>query len=144
MEARLGRLNEAFKLGGLLEHGPTTGAVREDALRQLLVEFVPAEFRTTTGFVIDAAGSISPQFDIVLAPTSGLPSVGLLDNEKLVPIEATLATIEVKSGLSRDVEGQLRRQHDTFRGISPVVVGPPTCSCHTWWYRCMCSLTATR
>lgn len=80
-----------------LGHGGEIGRAREQALRDLLRSFLPPSLGVTTGFVIDAHCGKSRQQDIIVHfadyharfEVEGIP---------LVPIEAVIAVLEVKSG----------------------------------------------
>lgn len=80
----------------MLGHGGEIGRAREQALRDLLGSFLPPALAISTGFVIDAHGGRSRQLDIIVhfADYHAVFNVG---GVPLVPVEAVIAVLEVKS-----------------------------------------------
>lgn len=99
LESFVEQTEARLKAAVLLGHGGEIGRAREQALRDLLGSFLPPSLGVTTGFVIDAHGGKSLQQDIIVHfadyharfELAGIP---------LVPIEAVIAVIEVKSDAS--------------------------------------------
>jgi len=91
----------AFRRGDQFAQMGDRGDVREERLTKFLVEQLPGRYSVTSGEIIDAAGNRSGQTDIIIydgANTRPLVSSG---NVAIVPAEAVLATIEVKSKLTK-------------------------------------------
>lgn len=99
LESFVTQTTERLRVAMLLGHGGEIGRAREQALRDLLRSFLPPALGVTTGFVIDAHGGRSRQVDIIIhfADYHAVFSVGGIP---LVPVEAVIAVIEVKSDAS--------------------------------------------
>jgi hypothetical protein len=57
---------------------------------------------TCTGIIVDSSGGSSLQIDIIMYDKTLIPSLMFTGEEGIVPIESVLATVEVKSTLTRD------------------------------------------
>lgn len=96
LESFVEQTEARLKAAILIGHGGEVGRAREQALRDLLRSFLPPSLGVTTGFVIDAHGGQSRQQDIIVHfadyharfDLGGIP---------LVPVEAVIAVLEVKS-----------------------------------------------
>lgn len=84
-----------------ISHRGTKGRLRELFVQDLLKPHLPAGLRVSTGIVVDHRGMQSGQEDIVVFDTSVMPPVLEQGEVVFVPIEATLAVIEVKSVLDQ-------------------------------------------
>ena len=83
-------------------HG--TGDIRaagnevELTIREYLRRMLPPRYYVTTGHLIDQAGNISPQLDIIVADNLSLPSLmTTVDGTEYIPITSALAIGEIKS-----------------------------------------------
>ena len=83
-----------------LEHRGVLGAVREVLIADLLRPLVPPSVGVATGVVISPDDQQSRQQDIILFDPSVLPPLLYEQGPAVVPVEAALATIEVKSRLT--------------------------------------------
>lgn len=90
---------EQVKIATILQHPGETGRAREQALTALFRSFLPPSLGITTGFVIDALGGMSKQMDIVIH-FADYHAVFKVNEIPLVPVEAVIAVIEVKSDVS--------------------------------------------
>lgn len=86
---------------GVLEHGTMIGSVREFITRRVLQSFLPPVTHFGAGKVIDSVGNDSRQVDVILfdGRFPHFSSHGMLG---LYPVEGVLATVEIKSGLTKD------------------------------------------
>jgi len=88
-----------FKASGNYHHSVLKGRAREIFITNLLKPFLQPEIGICTGVVIDSLNNHSKQIDIIIYNKAVVPSFLLNENEGVIPIEAVLATIEVKSVL---------------------------------------------
>jgi len=96
LESFVEQTESRLKIALMLEHSGEIGRAREQALRDLLRTFLPPSLGVTTGFVIDAHGGKSLQQDIIVHFTDYHARFEL-GGVSLVPIEAVIAVLEVKS-----------------------------------------------
>lgn len=90
---------ERLSVASLLEHPGEVGRARENALRDHLRSFLPPSLGVSTGFVIDALGGRSKQMDVIIH-FADYHAVFNVNDVPLVPIEAVIAVIEIKSDAS--------------------------------------------
>ena len=102
-------------------HG--TGDIRaagnevEIAVRDYLRRMLPPRWYVTSGHLIDPAGKISPQLDVIIADNFNLPSLlTTKDGTEYIPITSTLAIGEVKSAY-RHSEHPYERFSEVLQGI---------------------------
>lgn len=96
LESFVEQTEARLKAAILLGHGGEVGRAREQALRDLLRSFLPPSLGVTTGFVIDARGGKSRQQDIIVH-FADYHARFELEGIPLVPIEAVIAVLEIKS-----------------------------------------------
>lgn len=97
-----------------VNHRPTKGDFRENILKDFLKKYLPENFGICKGIVIDVDGNQSNQQDILIYDKSFTPRFLHTDDENVLPIESILATIEVKSTLTRE---ELRKALDNIKSI---------------------------
>lgn len=85
-----------------LPHAGFRGRVREIFVRNLLTPFLSPNVGTCTGVVVDSEGGCSRQVDVIVYDRNLIPSLMFTGEEGIVPIESVLATVEVKSRLTKD------------------------------------------
>lgn len=114
LESFVTQTTERLRVAMLLGHSGEIGRAREQALRDLLRSFLPPSLGVTTGFVIDAHGGRSRQVDIIIhfADYHAVFTVGGIP---LVPVEAVIAVIEVKSNAAST--GVLRDCYDNLATV---------------------------
>lgn len=83
-------------------HSGLKGRAREIFARDLLTPFLSPNIGACTGIVVDSSGGTSNQIDIIIYDKTLIPSLMFTGEEGIVPIESVLATVEVKSHLTRD------------------------------------------
>jgi hypothetical protein len=76
------------------------GEAREDALRDFFCKRLPTGFAVVKGEVVDLNGGVSPQLDIMFYDQSADFALNA-EHTKILPAEALLASIEVKSKLNK-------------------------------------------
>lgn len=75
------------------------GRAREIFISDLLVPFLDRSFGVCSGIIIDSKDEHSNQIDVIVYDSKIVPPVMLTAGEGIIPYEAVLATIEVKSKL---------------------------------------------
>jgi hypothetical protein len=96
-----------FEDAGAFATGIDVGETREQGLARFLSDRLPSKYKVARGEVIDAGGAQSGQTDILIYDgSSTAPVLTGANGLVLLPAEALLASIEVKSNLSRE---ELRR-----------------------------------
>lgn len=88
-----------FKRAQLANHSVLRGGVREEAVRLLLNERLPRQYRVVTGEVVDRNDQYSAQADAIVIDQARNP-VFREGDSVLVPAEALLGMIEIKSKLT--------------------------------------------
>ena len=122
VRARLQMLKMLEKESDELDHHGTRGSLREEYLAKLLSELMPIGKTVASGFVVDLAGKISPQLDLIAAAADFLPPLVLGAGTSLVPIEAALAVLVVRRGFGLVGEGSSASfdlGDDLFGGLGP-------------------------
>jgi len=91
-----------FELAARFKHKGLRGSSREQMVAQFLADQLPARFGVTSGEAIDAGGRRSGQLDIVVYDRQATAPLLRRDGGDLLPAEALLAVIEVKSVLTQN------------------------------------------
>lgn len=107
---RANSLLRAIESASLVDHGPTIGAIREEAIISALKQVIPNAFDISQGFVVDAWGEITPQIDLIVIQRGTLSPLLLTSNSAIVPVELFRFGIEVKSRITRDTFSQVMEQ----------------------------------
>lgn len=103
---------ERLQVASLLQHGGEVGRAREEALRDHLRSFLPPSLGVSTGFVIDALGGRSRQIDVIIH-FADYHAVFKVNGIPLVPVEAVIAVIEVKSDA-----GSTKVLHESYDNLA--------------------------
>ena len=82
-------------------HRPSAGANREDLVEQFLKEHLPKRFGVSTGLIISHDGMFSNQADLVIVDNQNNAPLHPESRNKLWPVEAVYALIEVQTKLNR-------------------------------------------
>lgn len=104
--------SEADQLG-LLQHGGLVGSSREFIIRRVLRRLLPRSTVIATGRIIDSEGKSSRQVDVIVFD-SRFPSFEVDTGIGMYPIEGVIATIEVKSNITKTT---LKESLDNTRSI---------------------------
>lgn len=81
-------------------HRPSAGDNREDLVESFLSQHLPKKFGVSTGLVISSEGVFSNQADLLLVDDQNNAPLYGTSRNKLWPVEAVSALIEVKTTLS--------------------------------------------
>lgn len=84
-------------------HNTPKGDGGEALVARFLREHLPEQIGATAGQVIDSAGAMSKQVDVVLYDRMRTPMLFTSPNgrDSLIPVEGVLAVIEVKTHLKK-------------------------------------------
>ncbi|MEK6301494.1 MAG: DUF6602 domain-containing protein [Acidobacteriota bacterium] len=107
----------------LVDHPVLLGDARETIIRNVLMRILPSAFEIGRGKVVDSDGNESNQIDIVIARRDSL-AFALSSGDKLYPVEAVLATIEVKSTVTKRALRQALNNCASIADLNPYVHGP--------------------
>ncbi|MBS0172366.1 MAG: hypothetical protein JSR62_18640 [Nitrospira sp.] len=116
------RLWTSFTTSQSFKHSVLKGSDRESAVADFLRQRLPSRFAVTTGEVIDQGGRRSPQLDVVIYDGSAAAPILPADREggaEIIGAEALLATIEVKSKLTRADIRQAVKSVKTLYSMRP-------------------------
>jgi hypothetical protein len=98
--SRIKKALEDSKVASEYDNQVLKGRAREIFVSDMLIPFLDRSFGVCTGIVIDSEGRHSNQLDIIIYNTAIVPPVMLTEGEGIIPYEAVLATIEVKTRLN--------------------------------------------
>lgn len=85
---------------GDLEHAVLKGRLRELLVTELIEPLLPNGVRAITGILIDSKGNQSNQLDIIIYSSDILPPIIQSNEQSIIPVDAALQVIEVKSQLN--------------------------------------------
>lgn len=91
----------AANSSGMLEHSGLKGRLREIVIEELIRPFLNPHIKAVTGTIIDAYGHQSNQIDIIIYDEQITPPILFKEGEGVIPCHSVVATIEVKSTLTR-------------------------------------------
>jgi hypothetical protein len=92
----------AANSSGLIDHPGLKGRLREIVVEELIKPFLSPHIKAATGSIVDAYGNQSRQIDVILYDEQVTPPILFSEREGVIPCHSVVATIEVKSKLSRD------------------------------------------
>jgi hypothetical protein len=108
---RLQVLRLEAESAGEPEHNATAGFLREKYIGRFLRDMTPWGVSLTSGVLFDLADRTSPQMDIIATLSSVMPTIILDESLSMVPVEAALWAIEIKTKLTTDGLNQVTRQN---------------------------------
>ena len=95
-------LRTQYESTKILKHNATSGAVREQIIKDFLSEHLPELISVVSGQIFDSKDCYSKQQDIVLVLKS-MPRLPFASGNELIFQEGVIATIEIKTALNRTV-----------------------------------------
>lgn len=125
-EALTASLREARQLLG--SHAPSSGSAQERAVAEFLRAFLPSRFKVDSGFVVNAAGDVSGQQDVLILGEKSTGPIANYAGFGVHPVENVVAVVEVKTRLTT---ARLRSAFETVHSVSrlaPDVAGESTIS----------------
>ena len=99
------------------KHRPSGGANREDLVKRFLTGHLPKRFGVSTGLVISHDGLFSNQADLVVVDDQNNAPLHPQSRNKLWPVEAVYALIEVKTELSPSELAKAIRSGRNFKRL---------------------------
>jgi hypothetical protein len=102
VESDIGRAIEAAKAARLFDHRGLKGRAREIFITNLLEPFLYPTMGICTGIVVDSLDHQSKQIDVIIYDKQVVPPILMKEGEGIIPCESVLASIEIKSQLTRD------------------------------------------
>lgn len=102
----------------VINHSLSKGEEREDPLIEFLIENLPSIYSVVKGEVVDINDNSSPQLDIMIFDSSRnipLYSEGMY----ILPAEALLASIEVKSKLTKGEIKKILKSVNALKSLKP-------------------------
>lgn len=94
-------LQSELQRSAAIRHATTKGSVRERALLPLARQLFPRRFEVTSGEIMNATGERSRAQDLIVYDPNVVAGWQIDESDAIVPSEAVVATIEVKSGAAR-------------------------------------------
>jgi len=82
-------------------HGPTIGAGHEVLLRSFLRDYLPTWVTVAHGMVRDHTGAMTGQIDLLIFNSTQFAPLYRIDDFVVIPPEAVVATIEVKTSVNK-------------------------------------------
>ncbi|SDN62625.1 DUF6602 domain-containing protein [Bacillus sp. OK048] len=106
-----------------IKHNGQKGAIREGALREVLIKYLPKKYGVTTGVIVDSKGTQSNQQDIILYDIATCPVLVNEEELRMIPVESVYATIEVKSSLDSTI---LSEAYENIKSVKNLYRTPST------------------
>lgn len=104
-----------------MKHRYTKGRLRELFVANVLDRYLTAQFGVGSGIVVNQRGDQSDQMDIIIYDNRVLPPFVREQGIGVFPVEAVIATIEVKSILDKT---ELRKSEKAAKKLREVVASP--------------------
>jgi hypothetical protein len=109
---------KAFEDATHFKHKDLRGGERERGVRKFLSEQLPGRLKVATGESIDRFGNTSAQIDVMVYDASlNAPFAG--ESNDLLPAEALLAIVEVKTRLTKSEWKKVGAAIEKFRKLRP-------------------------
>jgi hypothetical protein len=111
----------AFEKSAVFKHSGTKGDYREDGLAKFLRDQLPGRYGVVKGELIDSKGRRSSQLDIIVFDaTRAAPFVrGSKYSGWILPAEAALAVVEVKSVLTKNEHESIAKGTASLHKLRP-------------------------
>lgn len=116
---------ESSKKFGDLEHSGTKGRLRELVITELIQPLLPNGVNATTGILIDSKGNQSKQVDIIIYSSDILPPIVQSAEQSLIPVDAALQVIEVKSQLNKAEMKTSIENAESVKSLYTLIAGEP-------------------
>lgn len=121
IKARLAAWRVQHDEAKAIHHYGVRGSLRERYVIQLLRDLIPANCSIISGFICDAFGHVTPQLDLIVAITSRIPTISLVGETTVVPVESAVLTAEIKSRITKKTLGQIQRQREKIEQLIPLL-----------------------
>lgn len=112
------KITGSFSETAIINHSLTKGEAREIPIINFLKDNLPNTYSIVQGEVVDIENSSSPQLDIMIYDNSR--NIPFLSGEHhILPAEALLASIEVKSKLTKDEIKKILKNTKKLKNLHP-------------------------
>ena len=109
-------LVEKQQLAESIEHRTTKGNLREIFLREFIIDLIPDEYDTTTGFIASSKQEyLSPQIDLIINEKTRTPKFLLSETNSIIPFESVFLLIEVKTRITNAISEQIGKQNEFIK-----------------------------
>lgn len=102
-------------------HNPSIGAFNEEILRKFLRDFLPKWVSVGQGFVLDRAGNISTQIDILIYNSTFYAPLYSVNDLVVLPPESVFIAIEVKTRVNKKIFQEIFPKNQTLKKINPSI-----------------------
>lgn len=100
LSAKVKHAIDLSKQFGDFDHAVLKGRLRELLVTELIEPLLPSGVCATTGILIDSKGNQSNQLDVIIYSSDILPPIIQSKEQSIIPVDAALQVIEVKSHLN--------------------------------------------
>jgi hypothetical protein len=100
--SRIKKALEDSEIAEAYDNQVLKGRAREIFISDIFKPFLIRNFEVCTGHIIDSVDGHSRQIDIIVFDSRVIPPIMLAEGEGIIPYEAVLATIEVKTTLNAE------------------------------------------
>ncbi|MES1246187.1 MAG: DUF6602 domain-containing protein, partial [Actinomycetota bacterium] len=119
--ARIKHAVDQARAAGRIEHRGIAGQVRELLVAEILRPALPPHIGIETGVaMVDHVGGESPEIDVVVYDESVLAPLFYNDRPKVVPVDACIYAIEVKTRLTATEVSDTLAKAERIAGLSYV------------------------
>jgi hypothetical protein len=142
-EKVLASLRAQSDIASIINHGPSIGTIREQAVHDLLSDHLPSAVRITRGQIFDSADAVSKQQDVIMT-LKNVPRLPFASGIDMVYAEGVVSTIEVKSDLSATLIPSIGENLSSVRKLVPTISGTSAMMVtHNWpLTRILCGIAA--
>jgi len=116
-------LEKEAELAGLLEHPTMIGTAREFIIQNILKRCLPPIIHYGSGKIFDSDGGYSKQIDLIIFDPR-FPCLEITKGSGLYPIEGVIATIEIKSTITRSEIWKALDNQMSVLERSPKIIDP--------------------
>lgn len=118
-------MDAGYQLAKQFEHSTLIGDVREYFVKMFLSNILPETMGVGGGEIMDISGKKSNEIDTIIY-SKNFPILKLSNSKSIFPIEAVIATIEVKSSLKGDKLNEALENCKSVTDLNPLVFQNPT------------------
>jgi hypothetical protein len=106
--------SEFTKAQSALSHSGLKGQANEDAVRDLLRQYLPKTLDIASGTLVDSNGVQSRQLDIIVSDSAKTPIFFQAGAARVIPVECAYAVIEIKAYLDKT---ELERAFQNMKSV---------------------------
>ncbi|UCR85461.1 DUF6602 domain-containing protein [Pseudomonas chlororaphis] len=135
-------LNAQYEMTNVLKHSATAGTARERLIQDFLVAHLPEMTSVVSGMIVDSNDQRSRQQDIVLMLKS-MPRLPFASGHDLIFQEGTVATFEIKTGVTPTVLNDIAINIESVKKLTPSTMKGVQLGDLEWPYRRILSVILT-